>query len=213
MAPRCGAGAARLSGVPQLRIDRVDDELTHAPLVQACVRLLGRAQHVGVLASQPGARVLDRLLLQEALHGLDAAGVAQSSLEALAAVRAPGDLLAVVQAADNLLERSPVPVRTHPVALEVLGAALLSLLIDADASGVGPASGVVAQRLHQVALTTADLASSYDDEGTRRWFGRPRRALDGTSPAQALAGGFEVDGESVRQVRSMAAALTGLGAT
>lgn len=212
--------------MPELRIDRVDDALRHAPLVAASVRLVGRAQHVGALASLPGGRTLDRSLLQETLRALAAAGAGGDLTPALAAARAPADLLAVVQDADVQLERSPVPDLTRPVALEVLGAGLLTVLLDVDpadlaatpptASGVvkdAVTVGVVAGRLHQVALTAADLAGAYDDEGTRRWYARPRRALDGASPVRVLAGGFDPGGDAARQVRGMAAALTRLGAT
>ncbi len=204
----------------QLRLDRIDDELGHAVLVQSSVRLLGRAQHVGALPSLPGARTLDRLLLQQALQALAAAGIAETATGELAAARAPADLIAVVRAADASLEVTPVPHLTRPVALALLGAPLLRELLDADPGAdldapddPAAASAVVAQRLHQLALTTADLAGAYDDEGTRRWFARPRRGLDGTSPVQALRGGFDPDGDTARQVRGMAAALTRLGAT
>lgn len=199
--------------MPELRIDRVDDEFGHVPLVQASVRLLGRAQHVGALADLPAARTLDRLLLRDALSGLAAAGVAVWAPAALAAARAPADLGAVVRSADADLERTPVPDLTLPVALGVLGPELLAGLLDVAADQLAPASGVVARRLHHVALMTADLAGSYADAGVRRWFARSRRALDGRSPAQALAGGFEPDADVAREVRGLAAALTRLGAT
>ena len=67
----------------------------------------------------------------------------------------------------------------------------------------------VAQRLHFLALVTADLTGSYNDLGVRRWFERPRPQLDMKSPAQLLRGEWNADSDGARRVRELARSPTG----
>ena len=68
----------------------------------------------------------------------------------------------------------------------------------------------VAERLHFMALVTADLAGSYNDFGIRRWWGRPRSQLGGRAPA-ALLGEFDPNGQDAADVAGLAASLLGAG--
>lgn len=70
----------------------------------------------------------------------------------------------------------------------------------------------VAIRLHWVAGVVADLRGSYTDTGIRRWFLRPRTALDGQSPIALLDGSVDPDGAPAARVQALAHALTNLGA-
>lgn len=68
---------------------------------------------------------------------------------------------------------------------------------------------LVAARLHVVAMIVSDLIGSYNDFGIRRWFQRPRKALDGKSPKEVLSRGWTPEDRDVRRVRDLARMLLG----
>jgi len=81
-------------------------------------------------------------------------------------------------------------------------------------SGSRDAPDDVAARIHWLALTVSDLLGAYNEIGVRRWFDRPRTALDGRSPAQVLSSGWDPDEPGPSAVQALASALTrpGIGA-
>lgn len=66
----------------------------------------------------------------------------------------------------------------------------------------------VALRLHVLAQIVSDLSGSYNAYGIRRWFDRPRSALNGRAPGEVLHGAWDPEDEQVVAVRELAAALT-----
>jgi hypothetical protein len=97
----------------------------------------------------------------------------------------------------------------------VLGDALFAQLLGVPAGQLSRyASGAavpteVARRLATVAAIVEDLAGSYNDDGIRRWFTRPRKTLSGLTPLQLLSGGFDTGSDGVARVRQLAANLVG----
>lgn len=127
-------------------------------------------------------------------------------------------LRAALHALNDQIEMSPQPDREWKPVLDVLGGDLLAQLIGASessirrySSGVRPTPQDAAERLHFVAMVLADLAGSYNDYGIRRWFTRPRAALDSLKPADLL-GDFDPDGRDAARVKDLAARLIGAGA-
>lgn len=119
-----------------------------------------------------------------------------------------------------LIEESPLPDTEWPRLLEVLGRDLLAALLGVSASSVARyergerrTPDEVAARLHVLALVVGDLAGAYNALGIRRWFERPRTALDGRRPADLLAGDWQPDDEGATRVRALAAALVDSPAT
>jgi hypothetical protein len=114
----------------------------------------------------------------------------------------------------DLVEQSPTPEGEWDRVGAVLGEELL-----ADLTGVSKASlaryrggqrrtpDAVAARLHHVAMTTADLAGSYTPAGIRRWFDRPRTALDGRTPRAVLEGSWAPEDEGPTAMRELARSL------
>jgi hypothetical protein len=80
------------------------------------------------------------------------------------------------------------------------------------ASGAHRTPDDVADRLHTVALVVASLNGSYNDLGVRRWFHRPRTALNGKAPADILAGDWSSDDADVVSVQALADSLLGAAA-
>jgi len=81
-------------------------------------------------------------------------------------------------------------------------------------AGTRDAPDDVAARIHWLALTVSDLLGAYNEIGVRRWFDRPRSALDGQSPSQVLSIGWDPDDPGPIAVQTLASALTtpGIGA-
>lgn len=101
---------------------------------------------------------------------------------------------------------------------ETLGDELLAKLLDVSATslrryaeGERTTPDPIAARLYALAMIISDLAGGYNERGMRRWFLRPRPQLDGRSPADLMAGGFDPDSETVGRVRDLAAWLVGSG--
>lgn len=118
----------------------------------------------------------------------------------------------------DLLAESPLPDTEWAPARRTLGDDLLGELLGISASSLHRYAARqrdtpddVAWLLHRVALITADLAGGYNEYGIRRWFVRPRQALDGRTPAEVLKGAEDADAAEVHQVADLAAWLVGAG--
>jgi len=117
------------------------------------------------------------------------------------------------------IEMSPVPAGEWGPAVSALSDELLGSVLGISTSSVRryqagsrPTPQDVAERLHFVALLLADLAGSYNDYGLRRWFTRPRAALDKRRPIDLLGDKFDPDGTEADQLRDLAASLSEAGA-
>jgi len=116
----------------------------------------------------------------------------------------------------DVLEDSPAPRSEWAPMRAVFGDEPLGALL-----GVAPASlrryaaaeratpQAVAERLHWLAIVVSDLAGSYNDFGMRRWFERPRTQLGGKNPRALLGSRWTPDDKAARQIRALAAALSG----
>ena len=112
------------------------------------------------------------------------------------------------------LNESPVPDREWRAVERVLGLESMAQLMGISVSsarryftGTRTTPDTVAARLHFLAFVVGDLAGAYNDVGVRRWFHRPRKLLNGNTPAQLLGDDWGPDDDGPRQVRELAAAL------
>lgn len=64
-----------------------------------------------------------------------------------------------------------------------------------------------AARLYAIALIVGDLAGAYNEIGIRRWFDRPRTALDGRPPAHFLKRDWQPEELGPQRVRALARSL------
>ena len=194
-------------------------------LHERLLTLLARASAMGVLA---GAAVtqLDAQALQRVLSALHKQGLIGAAPVALAPLLKKGPVLLDAATAERMadsldqlvavLEDSPAPGSEWATMRTVFGDDTLGTLL-----GVAPASlrryaaaeratpQAVAERLHWLAIVVSDLAGSYNEFGMRRWFERPRTQLGGKSPRGLLGAQWNPDAKSARQVRALAAALSG----
>ena len=120
------------------------------------------------------------------------------------------------------LGENPVPQQEMRSLLRTFDAEqLASLLVISPSSVQRYARGErhipepVVDRVHWLALVVGHLTGTYNEYGVRRWFRRPRQALDGTTPEQALLaeGGWSHYSEGARKVEGLAKSLIGMPAT
>lgn len=161
------------------------------------------------------------------LMALESAGIGRTAVIELRRKAIAGSLpaedtatLHALQALNSDLEESPVPDSEWKAVRSVLGAELLSHLLNVSETSVrryerGERSTPddVAFRLHSLALIVADLSGGYNEFGIRRWFGRERSALEGRAPIDVLHKDWNPDDPGPTSVRDLAARLTGMGAT
>jgi hypothetical protein len=109
------------------------------------------------------------------------------------------------------VEGSPRPDGEWAPVLRTLGEDLVATLVGASVSSVRRYSSGdratpqdVAERLHFLALSLGHLAGSYNDYGMRRWFSRPRSALDGKAPEDFMGKGFDPDSPVGERIRALA---------
>jgi len=110
------------------------------------------------------------------------------------------------------LEECPSPATEWQAVREVLAddELLASLLgigvvsVRRYAKGDRRCSDAVAARLHWLALVIEQLEGSYNAYGIRRWFQRPRAALDGQTPMDRLQGSWDPDDGAVQPILALA---------
>jgi hypothetical protein len=110
------------------------------------------------------------------------------------------------------LEECPSPATEWQAVREVLvdDELLASLLgigavsVRRYAKGDRHCSDAVAARLHWLALVIEQLEGSYNAYGIRRWFQRPRAALDGQTPMDRLQGSWDPDDGAIQPILALA---------
>lgn len=63
---------------------------------------------------------------------------------------------------------------------------------------------LIAARLHWLALVIEQLEGTYNAYGRRRWFQRPRTALEGQAPVDRLQGAWDPDDNAVQAILALA---------
>ncbi len=203
-----------------VQIESVRHPFDDPQIASKAITALIRADAMGLLPRK--ITCLDESAIRCLGTGLERADICRRFLPELrrGAGVDPAHLSGVLEEVQEALGESPVPTTEWPALQEVLGAELLASLVGISASsvqrylaGVRATPDAVAVRLHFLALVVADLAGAYNDIGVRRWFGRPRKRLGGSSPAQFLIGSWWPDDDRPNQVRELAASLAGSPAT
>lgn len=183
-------------------------------VVAAAIEALARAYAMGLLPGEIAR--LDETVMKGLGQGLADAGIARGlnlELEAVAST-GPERLSVLFKKISAALDESPVPDREWRSVERILGLESMAELIGVSVSsarryfaGERTTPDGVAARLHFLAFVVGDLAGAYNDVGVRRWFHRPRKLLNGNTPAQLLEGNWEPHDDGPRQVRELAAAL------
>jgi uncharacterized protein (DUF2384 family) len=189
-------------------------------LTDLALRLLSRAEYVSCLPSGVVHLVLDA----EAIRSVGKC-LAEARMPASRWTFLDGPDVSAAQwreavtAMNEQIEMSPQPAGEWGPVIGSLGEDMVAELLGVSVSSVRRYSAGnratpqdVAERLHFLALLLADLAGSYNDYGIRRWFTRPRAALQGRRPIDALGEGFDPEGQQAQQLQGLAAGLVAAGA-
>lgn len=131
-------------------------------------------------------------------------------------------VVAAINAIYQALGENPVPRRETAALLKYFSEDQLAELLLISPSSVQryargervPKAPVV-ERIHWLALTVGYLTGIYNEFGVRRWFERPRKALGGAAPKDALLMDDEwtPDTPSAQRVHQLAKASLGMAAT
>ena len=197
----------------------IHSQSIHSPfddprVMSAAIEALSRADAMGLLHGESIG--LDDAAMQGLERGLADAGIGRGLASELHASSSadPERLSVLLRKISVALNESPVPEREWQAVERVLGLESMAQLLGISASsarryfaGTRTTPDAVAARLHFLAFVVGDLAGAYNDVGIRRWFHRPRKMLDGNTPARLLDGDWEPDDAGPRQVRDLAAAL------
>ena len=199
-----------------IRIESVSDPFTNPGLARLAARVIAFASTVGLVTQ--AIRTLDRKTWKAVLGSLRKAGLLRAA--PLLTLRPGASFESELGRLYETIEDSPLPETEWKPMRDVLGDDMLTKLLGISRPSVHryatrerTTPQDVAERLHVLALIVSDLAGSYNDYGIRRWFERPRAQLRGRAPRALLKKGFRPDDQGVRQVRALAAALLGAGAT
>ena len=205
----------------QIQISSVLEPLDDPELLARSLEALALAQAMGLLPDGPELEQLDLGALRTVAAEAGRAGIgARAAAQLASPLLDTAGLRTALATLIEALQESPLPAREWASLVELLGADLLAGLLGISASSVRRyASGArrtpdeVAMRLHFLATVVADLLGTYNAQGVRRWFDRPRAALGGRSPRAVLRGAWSPEDEGPRAVRALAHALTAGSAT
>ena len=209
---RSGLDSIRL--MTNLHIQSVRSPFDDPKLASAAIAALSRADAMGLLSRQ--ITCLDDNALLGLKRGMAEAGIGPALLSELHRLPGsdPAGLSVLLDKMIEALNQSPAPAHEWRALQQVLGLDLVARLLGISpsstrrySSGSRSTPDAVAARLHFLAFVVGDLAGAYNDIGVRRWFDRPRRRLEGSTPAQALGEGWSPDDGGPRRVRELARAL------
>jgi len=207
--------------VSELRIESVSEPFDEPASAATVLQLFARAETMGLIPetiARQDAITIDHLTVRRLLKHLREAGLASASSLRLPGAQ-PDEVSLVLLEALDALDASPYPQGEWDVLREIVGDRLLARMLRVSESSIRryTAGGrrtpdEVAWRLHAIGGIVSALRGSYNEYGVRRWFDRPRSALDGRTPADVIATTGREDEEGFERVVALADELVGAGA-
>jgi hypothetical protein len=205
-----------------IRITSAGNPFDSAQLARRAVEVITTASAMGLLR---GVEIehLDLPSFRRVVDRLAGAGIGTELSAALSLPsvgKDPGALRALVDGLRDAIEVSPVPESEWGALEDLFGVDLLARLLQISPASVRryrsstrATPDDVAARLHFLANVAGDLAGTYNEIGVRRWFQRPRTALEGKTPAELLVTGWDPDAPGPARVRQLSRSLLSSPAT
>jgi len=204
----------------RIRIQSVEDPFDRPELGHAATDMLGLADAMGLLREERELRVLGWETVRTAAAAVARAGIATALAPRLASATDPEEATELLHALTEILRESPVPEREWGRLKKLFPSDELARLLGVSATSVARYSSharktpdPVAARLHFLARIVRHLEGAYNERGVRRWFQRPRAALEGMAPSQVLTGEWDPDGEGPMRVLGLARSLSAVAST
>ncbi len=206
-----------------VRLSSVSAPFDTPSVRRAATRLVLIADGLGLLPGEGTIERIDGELIRDIARSSLSEGVAQGTalaiLEDTRASTSGARWSALIEHLEDALTGSPMPRRELAGLLRTYGHEDLGQLLGISpaslrryATGARTVPDAIAARIHFLSLVTTDLAGSYNAFGMRRWWERPRAALEGRSPRAALEDDWDPDGPMALAIAGLARALAGPGA-
>jgi hypothetical protein len=209
-----------------LQIASIEKPIDNPLVLRALMPVINRAWAMGVPLPGKGRpfalslRTLKIILENAARSGIgrDIGAYIKAAPQVLE--RNPEEAARLFSELSRAIEESPAPAIEWAPMRKLFGDEELESLLGTSrqsivryAKGERSTPDDIADRLHWLTMMVSDLAGAYNEFGIRRWFHRPRSALDGRNPLQSLGKTWSSDSESAKKVRALAVALSDIGAT
>ena len=209
-----------------LQIASIEKPIDNPVILRALMPVINRAWAMGVPLpgkGRPFALSLHTLqvILENARHsgiGRDIGTYIKAAPEVVE--QNPEEAARLFSELSRAIEESPAPATEWSPMRELFGDEELEALLNTSRQSIAryakrerPTPDNIADRLHWLTMMVSDLAGAYNEIGIRRWFHRPRSALNGRSPLQTLGRNWSSDSVSAKKVRALAAGLSDIGAT
>ena len=205
-----------------LRVTSIQNPFGSPRSVWAAAETLRLLEAMGLLADDETIDRLDAKTLGRIVDVARDAGIVPTRVIPLRGrwKTDPEQIGLALESVRDALEESPVPSSEWRSLTKLFGVDRLAELTGVSrislrryASAERSTPDDVAGRLHFLAKVVGDLRGAYNDIGVRRWFDRPRTALDGRPPSAILKGRWSPDAPDAHAVRQLARSLTASAAT
>lgn len=205
-----------------LRVESIQNPFGSPRTVWAAVETLRLLEAMGLLADDETIDRLDATTLRRIVDAVREAGIVPTRVVPLRGRwrTDPEQVGLALESMRAALEESPAPATEWRSLTRLFGVDRLAALTGVSrmslrryASGERATPDDVAGRLHFLAKVVGDLRGAYNEIGVRRWFDRPRTALEGRAPGEIIQGRWSPDAPDVLAVRQLARSLTASVAT
>ena len=203
-----------------IQIESVSGPFQRPDIARLALSIIIKADAMGMLPDKLHLQELGWREMGQVIGHIGRAGLSRKHVAELLSARPGHDPLAALTAMDKVLDETPVPDSEWSSMLGMFDPEPLGSLLGISpssvrryADGARRTPDAICSRLHLIALLVSHLSGMYNDYGIRRWFSRPRTALDGSSPSDLLIGDWDPDDEGPCQVMDLARSLHAGGAT
>ncbi len=205
---------------PKIQISSVEKPFDRPEVGRAAIEVLGLSDAMGLLPKAAEFDALNWATLHEVARCIAKAGIARALVGALEERLDAASLGKQLRRLAEILRENPAPKYEWVRLRQVFPPDELAMLLGISATSVGryrahrrSTPDDVAARLHFLARILHHLEGAYDALGVRRWFLRPRTALDRKAPADILSSEWDPDSKDALRVLELAGSLGGSSGT
>ncbi len=204
----------------RIQISSVEKPFDQPDVGRAAIEVLGLSDAMGLLPKSAEFKQLGWVTVHAVARHIAKAGIATAVVPRLDKKLDPISLREVLAQLTRILRENPAPEYEWDRLRQVFPAEELAKLLGVSSASVEryrsqrrKTPDEVAARLHFLARVLHHLEGAYSELGVRRWFLRPRTALDEKAPAQILRRAWDPNSKEALRVLDLAGTLNGTSAT
>jgi uncharacterized protein (DUF2384 family) len=204
----------------KIQISSAEKPFDRPELGRPAVEVLGLSEAMGLLPKTAEFNTLNWATVHEVAKYIAKAGIARALIGALDEHLDSAALGKLLTRLAEVLRENPAPKYEWGRLQQVFPPDELAMLLGISATSVARyrahrrrTPDEIAARLHFLARILHHLEGAYDELGVRRWFVRPRTALDRKAPADVLKKEWDPDSREALRVLELAGSLSGSAAT